>query len=236
MQESKIKWLEGLEEAKRFSMGSHKPILMFFHSRHCAGCHNTFNKTLTKMSVQDSITEHYVPVLFEVSDMEEMARLYNIDWTPTFIVADESGLEMMRWEGYMPEDDYLGYLNFGLARYELKKGDYVTAERRFDEVIMKHPLSDLAPKAYYYRGVAKYKGANDASWLIDAYDNLKEKYPESPWTIKASVWTKKDFAAVEEATRAGVRAACRPGVLRISAGNYGGKLGRHHYHLKGLLP
>jgi formylmethanofuran--tetrahydromethanopterin N-formyltransferase len=24
--------------------------------------------------------------------------------------------------------------------------------------------------------------------------------------------------------------------LRVGAGNYGGKLGRHHYHLKDLLP
>jgi formylmethanofuran--tetrahydromethanopterin N-formyltransferase len=44
-----------------------------------------------------------------------------------------------------------------------------------------------------------------------------------------------DFAAVEAATRAGVRAACREGVLRISAGNYGGKLGKHHIHLHRAL-
>ncbi len=44
-----------------------------------------------------------------------------------------------------------------------------------------------------------------------------------------------DLAAVEEATRVGVRAACRPGVLRITAGNYGGKLGPHHLHLHQLL-
>jgi formylmethanofuran--tetrahydromethanopterin N-formyltransferase len=44
-----------------------------------------------------------------------------------------------------------------------------------------------------------------------------------------------DLAAVEEATRVGVRAACRPGVLRITAGNYGGKLGPHHLHLHKLL-
>jgi formylmethanofuran--tetrahydromethanopterin N-formyltransferase len=41
--------------------------------------------------------------------------------------------------------------------------------------------------------------------------------------------------AVEEATRVGVRAACIPGVLRISAGNYGGNLGPHHIHLHPLL-
>jgi formylmethanofuran--tetrahydromethanopterin N-formyltransferase len=44
-----------------------------------------------------------------------------------------------------------------------------------------------------------------------------------------------DLASVEEATRVGVRAACRPGVLRITAGNYGGKLGPFHVHLHKLL-
>src|SRR5205814_4321922 len=44
-----------------------------------------------------------------------------------------------------------------------------------------------------------------------------------------------DLACVEEATRVGVRVACRPGVLRITAGNYGGKLGPFHLHLHKLL-
>jgi formylmethanofuran--tetrahydromethanopterin N-formyltransferase len=44
-----------------------------------------------------------------------------------------------------------------------------------------------------------------------------------------------DLPAVEEATRVGVRAACRPGVLAIHAGNYGGKLGPFHLHLHKLL-
>jgi formylmethanofuran--tetrahydromethanopterin N-formyltransferase len=44
-----------------------------------------------------------------------------------------------------------------------------------------------------------------------------------------------DLESVAAATRAGVRAACRPGVRRISAGNYGGKLGPHHLRLHELL-
>jgi formylmethanofuran--tetrahydromethanopterin N-formyltransferase len=44
-----------------------------------------------------------------------------------------------------------------------------------------------------------------------------------------------DLAAVEQATRVGVRAACVPGVVRISAGNYGGNLGPFHLHLHKLL-
>ncbi len=43
------------------------------------------------------------------------------------------------------------------------------------------------------------------------------------------------LAAVEDATRVGIRAACIEGVSRISAGNYGGKLGPHHIHLHNLF-
>jgi formylmethanofuran--tetrahydromethanopterin N-formyltransferase len=44
-----------------------------------------------------------------------------------------------------------------------------------------------------------------------------------------------DLPAVEAATRVGARAACRPGVVRISAGNYGGKLGQYKIALHQLL-
>jgi formylmethanofuran--tetrahydromethanopterin N-formyltransferase len=40
--------------------------------------------------------------------------------------------------------------------------------------------------------------------------------------------------AVEQAMRAGIDAAARPGVVAISAGNYGGKLGPHHFRLHDL--
>jgi formylmethanofuran--tetrahydromethanopterin N-formyltransferase len=45
-----------------------------------------------------------------------------------------------------------------------------------------------------------------------------------------------DRPAIESAMRLGIEAACRPGVVEISAGNYGGKLGKHHFHLRGLMP
>jgi formylmethanofuran--tetrahydromethanopterin N-formyltransferase len=44
-----------------------------------------------------------------------------------------------------------------------------------------------------------------------------------------------DLESVAAATRTGVNAACGPGVVRISAGNYGGKLGPHHLRLHEIL-
>jgi formylmethanofuran--tetrahydromethanopterin N-formyltransferase len=41
---------------------------------------------------------------------------------------------------------------------------------------------------------------------------------------------------VREAMRRGLDAAARSGALRITAGNYGGSLGPHHFHLRELVP
>ncbi len=44
-----------------------------------------------------------------------------------------------------------------------------------------------------------------------------------------------DFNTVGDAVAVGIRAACGPEIVAISAGNYGGKLGKHHFHLHELL-
>lgn len=44
-----------------------------------------------------------------------------------------------------------------------------------------------------------------------------------------------DEATVAAAMAEGIRAAAGPGILAVSAGNYGGKLGKFHFHLRQLL-
>jgi len=44
------------------------------------------------------------------------------------------------------------------------------------------------------------------------------------------------FEVVQQAMRVGLHAACQvPGIVHITAGNYGGKLGPHHLHLRDLI-
>ncbi len=64
---------------------------------------------------------------------------------------------------------------------------------------------------------------------------VKSALPEGANAVYEIVIDGLDLAAVEEATRVGVRAACVSGVLGISAGNYGGKLGPFHLYLHKLL-
>ena len=44
-----------------------------------------------------------------------------------------------------------------------------------------------------------------------------------------------DASAISRAMRSGIDSACRDGVIAISAGNYGGKLGPHHFHLRKIM-
>jgi len=59
--------------------------------------------------------------------------------------------------------------------------------------------------------------------------------PEGVSGVLEIVLDGTDGPSIEAAMRAGIRAACRSGVREITAGNYGGKLGPHHFHLRRIM-
>jgi formylmethanofuran--tetrahydromethanopterin N-formyltransferase len=81
----------------------------------------------------------------------------------------------------------------------------------------------------------KLRASTNDAYCPTLRGQVNSALPEGAGAVYEIVIDGLELAAVEEATRVGVRAACRPGVLRISAGNYGGKLGPHHLHLHKLL-
>jgi formylmethanofuran--tetrahydromethanopterin N-formyltransferase len=64
---------------------------------------------------------------------------------------------------------------------------------------------------------------------------VKSALPEGANAVYEIVIDGLDTGTVEEAMRVGVRAACVPGVMGITAGNYGGNLGPFHLYLHKLL-
>jgi formylmethanofuran--tetrahydromethanopterin N-formyltransferase len=89
-------------------------------------------------------------------------------------------------------------------------------------------------------GAKRYK--NMVASTNDAYcptlrgrDGVTSQVPEGANSVLEIVVDGLDRPAIERAMRAGIEAACRPGIIEISAGNYGGKLGKHHFHLQALL-
>lgn len=74
----------------------------------------------------------------------------------------------------------------------------------------------------------------------DAYCPTLRGRTETRLDVKAHcayeiVFDGVDETSVAAAMRAAILAAAGPGVLRIGAGNYGGRLGKFHFHLRRLL-
>jgi formylmethanofuran--tetrahydromethanopterin N-formyltransferase len=63
----------------------------------------------------------------------------------------------------------------------------------------------------------------------------KSNLPDGVNSVLEIVINGIDAPAIARAMRAGIDAACREGVVAISAGNYGGKLGPHHFHLRKIM-
>ena len=59
--------------------------------------------------------------------------------------------------------------------------------------------------------------------------------PDGVQSVLEIVVDGMDAASVTRALRVGIEASCREGVLAITAGNYGGKLGPHHFHLRQIM-
>jgi formylmethanofuran--tetrahydromethanopterin N-formyltransferase len=63
----------------------------------------------------------------------------------------------------------------------------------------------------------------------------KSALPDEVNSVLEIVINGTSAEAIARAMATGIDAACRDGVVAISAGNYGGKLGPHHFHLREIM-
>jgi TolA-binding protein len=88
----------------------------------------------------------------------------------------------------LPADDFLAKLKMALGRLAFEGGRYGEAEQRFRNVCSEHPAASAAPEACYWAGVSEYKERNEPAPLAETARLLGDRYPESEWAKKASVW------------------------------------------------
>ena len=87
-------------------------------------------------------------------------------------------------------------------------------------------------------GSLRYKGVpastNDA--FCPTLQPITESLlPPDVNSVLELVFDGLDEASIRAAMRVGIEAACRPGIRAITAGNFGGKLGPHHFHLHEIM-
>lgn len=186
-----IAWKEGkkgIEEAAAEISGGTRLLMLFFHREGCEGSMKMIGSVLTNGAVGDLVEREVAPVMINVDSSAELAKRYRIDWTPAFVIADESGVELERWVGFLPAPEFMAQLilSKGLAAFHLDR--LIEAEREFDMLIDDFPTSELVPEATYFRGIAGFKHGESAD-LGTMCRIMQEKYPDSQWTKRCSIWS-----------------------------------------------
>jgi formylmethanofuran--tetrahydromethanopterin N-formyltransferase len=114
----------------------------------------------------------------------------------------------------------------------------VAAMRKLPDIIMPFPGGIVRSGS---KLGSRYKGLNASSnlpYCPTVRGVVATALPEAADAVLEIVIDGLSEVAVAQAMAAGARAACAGGdgdILRISAGNYGGKLGPFHFHLRKLL-
>jgi len=138
------------------------------------------------------VNQHFLPARVHVkedpAEFKRYGERYNALWTPTILELDAEGVERHRVEGFLPADDLLAQLTLGLAHMAFQQQRWADAERGFREVVQQFPHTDAAPEALYWAGVARYKATGDAASLKDTARAFTQRYQDSTWATKASVW------------------------------------------------
>jgi formylmethanofuran--tetrahydromethanopterin N-formyltransferase len=114
----------------------------------------------------------------------------------------------------------------------------IAAMRKLPEIIMPFPGGIVRSGS---KLGSRYKGLSASSnlpYCPSVRGIVATQLPEGANSVLEIVIDGLSEAAIAGAMASGIRAGCAGGegdILRISAGNYGGKLGAFHFHLRKLL-
>jgi tetratricopeptide repeat protein len=135
------------------------------------------------------VTSNFVPIRIDVRKHGDLMPRFGAQWTPTVLVMDSDGVERHRIEGFLPVPDFLANLEMGLARVAFGRQQWAEAEQRYRDIVDRYPNTDWAPESLYWAGVAKYKGSSDPKALAETAKRFTEKYQDTSWAKKSSVWS-----------------------------------------------
>ena len=138
------------------------------------------------------VTENFFPARVHVkeqaADFQRFGERYGAQWTPTVLMLDPDGAERHRIEGFLPSEEFLAQITLGLGHLAFHAKQFPDAERRFRDLIKSFPATDAAPEAQYWAGVSRYKATGDGSALAETAHAFDQRYRDTVWAKKASVW------------------------------------------------
>ncbi len=144
--------------------------------------------TYPNAQVREAIVQRFVACRIDTTDEANTAlvRRFRQAWTPDLRVLDGDGVELYRWNGYLPPYEFLAQTLVAEAQGWLRLGENERAAEGFAAVVEQQPTAASAPEALYFLGVSRYKASHDSKQLVAAWHALKSRFPESTWRLRQS--------------------------------------------------
>jgi len=112
----------------------------------------------------------------------------------------------------------------------------VSAMQKVEHTILPFPGGIVRSGSKVGSRYSKLKASTNDAYCPTLRAQTKSELPEGTGCVYEIVIDGDSFDAVQQAMQAGLKTVSQqPGVLQITAGNYGGKLGKHHFHLRDLF-
>lgn len=141
--------------------------------------------------VVEFVSRHFVAAKFNGKepgpDFSEALGRGKFFWGPLFVFLDSRGIELRRYQGFLPPEELLADLRLVLGLEALIHSKPEKALEWFTSVTDLYPGTDAVPEALYWAGSAAYKASNSLEPLIEIWDRLIAEHPESTWAKRADV-------------------------------------------------
>ena len=146
-------------------------------------------------SVSADIFNFFVPVQINTQDSSpntaETVQRFRQVWTPDLRIIDSEGVELHRWNGYLPPTEFLPQLLAGRAQALLRSDRGDEAADAYADVLRRFPTSFIAPEVAYFAAVSQYRISHQITDLLGNWDHVQRRYPMSEWRTKQSFIEKK---------------------------------------------
>jgi thioredoxin-related protein/Tfp pilus assembly protein PilF len=135
---SSVNWFYDLEEARSYALIEKKNILLYIIHNNCGDCNSMIQGVIQQPDIIKTMNDQFICMMINVFENPEVWSEYNISWTPSFLILDESGKEIFRTVGIKNRDEFkswldikdqfqkvavLGMQNYQLYIHELNKSE-----------------------------------------------------------------------------------------------------------------
>jgi hypothetical protein len=138
--------------------------------------------TYSNPEVGRYIEQHFIPVQFNVAEQPQVIEQLHSPWTPSTIIQDADGTEHRRAYGYLDPARFLGEAALARLNTAIERREFDAARDRSADALQRtHGDPAREPEALYWDSVVAYRASGDPKPLLEGWNNLLDRFPESEW-------------------------------------------------------